>query len=162
MRLKTLVLCSISTSILTADALAQTAETAPENPGAAPAAQAADANTPPQTDADAAAENGDEYVEEIVVVGLQRSMQKAQTIKRDSDQIVDTVVAQDIGKLPDVTVSETAARIPGVQVDRARGEATGQVLVRGLPDLTTTYNGREIFTAETRSVALADFPSGGI
>ena len=27
---------------------------------------------------------------------------------------------------------------------------------------TTTYNGREIFTAETRSVALQDFPSGAI
>ncbi|WP_375766556.1 TonB-dependent receptor [Archangium gephyra] len=109
-----------------------------------------------------AAAGDEEYVEEIVVVGLQRSMQQAQSVKRNSDQIVDTVVAQDIGKLPDVTVSDTAARIPGVQVDRARGEAAGQVLVRGLPDLTTTYNGREIFTAETRSVALADFPSGGI
>ncbi|MFL5358223.1 TonB-dependent receptor [Archangium sp.] len=137
----------------------------PNNPGAAPASQAAGASTAPRTD-DAAAAAGtpgdDEYVEEIEVVGLQRSMQKAQTIKRDSDQIVDSVVAQDIGKLPDVTVSETAARIPGVQVARERGEAAGQVLVRGLPDLTTTYNGREIFTAETRSVALGDFPSGGI
>src|SRR4051794_7945417 len=105
---------------------------------------------------------GEVYEEEVVVVGLQRSMQQAQTIKKNSTQIVDTVVAEDIGKLPDVTVSETAARIPGVQVDRARGEAAGQVLVRGLPDLTTTYNGREIFTAETRNVALGDFPAGGI
>ncbi|HZH14302.1 MAG TPA: TonB-dependent receptor [Archangium sp.] len=154
MRLKTVVLGSISIAMLTPDALAQTTQTAPNNPAAAPA-QAADA---------AAAEPNpdEEYVEEIVVVGLQRSMQKAQSVKRNSDQIVDTVVAQDIGKLPDVTVSETAARIPGVQVDRARGEAAGQVLVRGLPNVTTTYNGREIFTAETRSVALADFPSGGI
>ncbi|HEX8436059.1 TonB-dependent receptor [Archangium sp.] len=155
MRLKTFILCSMSIALLTADAFAQTG---------APA-QAADAGQP-QADAGVVAETyepaPDEYVEEIVVVGLQRSMQKAQTVKRDSDQIVDTVVAQDIGKLPDVTVSETAARIPGVQVDRARGEAQGQVLVRGLPDLTTTYNGREIFTAETRSVALADFPAGGI
>ncbi|OJT22961.1 hypothetical protein BO221_18865 [Archangium sp. Cb G35] len=151
--------------MLTADALAQAAQTAPNTPGAAPAPQAAGASTPPQTDDPATAEStgtDEEYVEEIVVVGLQRSMQKAQTIKRDSDQIVDSVVAQDIGKLPDVTVSETAARIPGVQVARERGEAAGQVLVRGLPDVTTTYNGREIFTAETRSVALADFPSGGI
>jgi TonB-dependent receptor len=163
MRLKTVVLCSLSIVTLTADVLAQTAGTDPNNERAAPVAQAADAGTPLPTDAGVVAEVGEEeYVEEIVVVGLQRSMQKAQSVKRDSDQIVDTVVAQDIGKLPDVTVSDTAARIPGVQVDRARGEAAGQVLVRGLPDLTTTYNGREIFTAETRSVALADFPAGGI
>jgi TonB-dependent receptor len=162
MRFKTFVFCSISIAALTADALAQTAEPAPNNPGGA-AAQATDGGVPPQADAGVAAEGYDEeYVEEIVVVGLQRSMQKAQSVKRNADQIVDTVVAQDIGKLPDVTVSETAARIPGVQVARERGEAAGQVLVRGLPDVTTTYNGREIFTAETRSVALADFPSGGI
>jgi len=139
----------MSIALLTADAFAQTAP-----------AQAADAGQP--ADAGVAYNPDDEFVEEIAVVGLQRSMQQAQSVKRNADQIVDTVVAQDIGKLPDVTVSDTAARIPGVQVERARGEAAGQVLVRGLPELTTTYNGREIFTAETRNVALADFPSGGI
>jgi len=155
MRLKTLVLCSMSIAMLTTEALAQT-----------PPAADAGVTDAGVTDAGLTDEvyvpGPDEYVEEIAVVGLQRSMQQAQTVKRDSDQIVDTVVAQDIGKLPDVTVSDTAARIPGVQVSRERGEAAGQVLVRGLPDITTTYNGREIFTAETRSVALADFPAGGI
>ena len=58
-------------------------------------------------------------------------------------------------------MSDTAARIPGVQVERGGGEA-GRVLVRGLPDFTTTYNGREIFTAETRSVALAGLSVGAI
>jgi iron complex outermembrane receptor protein len=189
MRLKTLLLCPTSIALLMlsaspsgaraaqSDAPVQAGETAPGTPEA-PQAQAADAGVAdagvvvqaasPLTDAGVAATEetyevyDDGFSEEIVVVGLQRSMQQAQSVKRNSDQIVDTVVAQDIGKLPDVTVSETAARIPGVQVDRARGEAAGQVLVRGLPEVTTTYNGREIFTAETRSVALADFPSGGI
>lgn len=181
MRLKTFLLCSTSTALLAlstspsgaraaqTDAPVQPAETAPTTPEAAPDAGAVAQSPPPQADAGVATEvtglddsYSEEFAEEIEVVGLQRSMQKAQSIKRNSDQIVDTVVAEDIGKLPDVTVSETAARIPGVQVDRARGEAAGQVLVRGLPELTTTYNGREIFTAETRSVALADFPAGGI
>ena len=36
------------------------------------------------------------------------------------------------------------------------------MLVRGLPNFSTTYNGREIFTAETRVVALQDFPSSNI
>jgi TonB-dependent receptor len=174
MRLKTLTLCSMPIAMLAvseagaapADAVAQAEQTAPATPGATPAQPATPeqgAQTPAAANAAAeAVENPDEFVEEIVVIGLQKSMQKAQAAKRDAEQIVDTVLAQDIGKLPDVTVSETAARIPGVQVDRARGEAAGQVLVRGLPDLTTTYNGREIFTAETRSVALGDFPSNAI
>jgi iron complex outermembrane receptor protein len=108
-----------------------------------------------------AAAPGDENA--IVVTGLRRSLQSARNIKRNSDQVIDAIVAEDIGKLPDVTVSDTAARIPGVQVERTGGEAS-RVLLRGLDRTyyTTTYNGREIFTAETRSVALQDFPAGGI
>jgi len=101
--------------------------------------------------------------EEIVVTGLRRSLQSARNIKRNSQQVVDAIVAEDIGKLPDITVSDTAARIPGVQVERSGGEAN-RVLLRGLDErfYATTYNGREIFTAETRSVALQDFPAGAI
>ncbi|HBK46604.1 MAG TPA: TonB-dependent receptor, partial [Xanthomonadaceae bacterium] len=75
--------------------------------------------------------------------------------------IVDSIVAEDLGKLPDITASASLARVTGVQVTRAAGEAA-DVQVRGLPNLTTTYNGREIFTAENRSVALQDFPAGGV
>ena len=53
----------------------------------------------------------------IVVTGLRRSLQSARNIKRNSTQMVDAIVAEDIGKLPDITVSDTAARIPGIQVD---------------------------------------------
>lgn len=97
----------------------------------------------------------------IVVTGIRKSLQSAQSLKKNSNRIVDAIVAEDIGKLPDIAVSDTAARIPGVQVERGGGEA-GRVLVRGLPDFTTTFNGREIFTAETRQVALQDFPAGAI
>ena len=98
----------------------------------------------------------------IVVTGLRRSLQSARNIKRNSDQIVDAIVAEDIGKLPDIAVSDTAARIPGVQVDARARRSRAACLLRGLDRTyyTTTYNGREIFTAETRSVALAGFPVG--
>ncbi len=99
--------------------------------------------------------------ESIIVTGLRRSLQSSQNIRRNSDQIVDAIVAEDIGKLPDLNTAQTAARIPGVQVYRQGGEAQN-VLVRGLPNFTTTYNGREIFTAETRVVALQDFPSANV
>ena len=156
MRMKTLVLCSSSLAMmpLAYPALAQTAgQTGPVQTEDVP------------NDPDAAAPQQDDAVEgegdEIVVTGLRRSIQSAQNLKRNSDQIVDAIVAEDIGKLPDVTVSDTAARIPGVQVERSGGEAN-RVLIRGLPDVITTYNGREIFTAEARFVALQDFPAGGI
>ena len=140
-----------------ASAQAQNSQTS--TAGATPAA-AQDASTTDsvaRSDADALAGSSDD----VVVTGLRRSLQSAQNIKRNSVQQIDSIVASDIGKLPDVAVSDTAARIPGVQVDRGGGEAS-RVLVRGLPDFTTTYNGREIFTAEARSVALQDFPAGAI
>lgn len=98
---------------------------------------------------------------EIVVTAIQRSIETSQSIKRNSDQIVESIVAEDIGNLPDVTATESLARITGVQVDYANGTAAG-TRVRGLPDITTTYNGRELFTGQGRAVALQDFPSSSI
>ena len=139
MRFKTIARCTASLAVLTLSSNAAWAqEQAPAQDGAAAADD-----------------------EAIIVTGLRKSLESAQRIKRNSDQIIDAIVAEDIGKLPDIAISDTAARIPGVQVERGGGEA-GRVLVRGLPDFATTYNGREIFTAETRLVALQDFPSGGI
>ncbi|WP_205651111.1 TonB-dependent receptor [Tsuneonella mangrovi] len=97
----------------------------------------------------------------IVVSGIRASLTSSQSIKKNADQIVDAIVAEDIGKLPDNTAAETIARIAGVQVVRYNDEAS-QVLIRGLPDVATTYNGREIFTAELRRVQLQDFPSQAI
>lgn len=97
-------------------------------------------------------------VEIIEVKGLRSSLMKAQDIKMNSDSFVDAIVAEDIGKLPDVTAAESLARITGVQVDRFNDEASA-VLIRGLPDVTTTYNGREFFTAENRRASLQDFPA---
>lgn len=150
----------LSTTMLTAMFAAASPAAAQDQPPAQPnpAATAQQGPAQPVQNADAPADEN-----AIVVTGLRRSLQSARNIKRNSDQIVDAVVAEDIGKLPDITVSDTAARIPGVQVERGGGEAN-RVLLRGLDNTyyTTTYNGREIFTAETRSVALQDFPAGAI
>src|SRR5262245_5640782 len=71
-----------------------------------------------------------EKVEEIVVTGIRESLSQALDIKRDSIQLVDAIVAEDIGKFPDNNVVEALQRVPGVQVtDRARGEV-GRVAIR--------------------------------
>jgi TonB-dependent receptor len=167
MRLKTLTLSSVSTIVLAlaaSPAAAQTQPATPVDPNVQAQQSPADAGSPQTDDAVQTASGADQGEgETIVVTGLRRSLQSAQSIKRNSAQIVDAIVAEDIGKLPDITVSDTAARIPGIQVERTGGEAS-RVLLRGLDRsyYTTTYNGREIFTAETRSVALQDFPAGAI
>ena len=122
-----------------------------------------EAGSPQTDDAVQTASGLDQGSDTIVVTGIRRSLATAQNIKRNSEQIVDAIVAEDIGKLPDIAVSDTVARMPGFQIERQRGEGS-RVLLRGLDEnyYTTTYNGREIFTAERRQVALQDFPAGGI
>ncbi|WP_267396163.1 MULTISPECIES: TonB-dependent receptor [unclassified Sphingomonas] len=119
--------------------------------------QSADPATPQPSTQESPTESGGD----IIVTGLRRSLESAQTIKRTSDGIVDAIVAEDIGKLPDTFASSALQRVAGVAVTRGGGESAG-VTVRGLPDLTTTYNGRQIFTAEGRYVQIQDFPAGTV
>lgn len=98
-------------------------------------------------------------IEEIVVSGVRFSMSQSMDIKRSKMQIVDSIVAEDIGKFPDSNVVEALQRVSGIQVtDRGAGEVS-TVSIRGLNDVTTTINGRNIFTASGRAVALADIPA---
>jgi TonB-dependent receptor len=96
---------------------------------------------------------------DIIVTGMRASLSSAQNIKRNAQQLVDSVVAEDIGKLPDNNVVEALQRVPGIQVSpRARGESA-TVLIRGLPDVVTLINGRNIFSTTGRSLSLADVPA---
>lgn len=116
------------------------------------------ATGPSATPAQAAA--NDEPAE-IVVTGQRAALASAQAVKRDAPQIVDSIVAQDIGKFPDNAVSESLQRITGVQVFRDAGE-TNRVVIRGLPNVVTTLNGREIFTGSGRGFAFQDLPAEAV
>jgi iron complex outermembrane recepter protein len=98
-------------------------------------------------------------VETVVVTGVRASLIKSLAIKRTNDQVVESVVAEDIGKLPDNNVVEALQRVTGVQVTNRAGGEVGTLSIRGLPDVETTWNGRNIFTASGTQVALQDIPS---
>lgn len=97
----------------------------------------------------------------VTVSGFSQSIQSAIATKRSSNEIVESISAEDIGKLPDVSIAESIARLPGVSAQRVGGRA--QVIsVRGLsPDFATTLlNGREIVsTGDNRSVEFDQYPS---
>jgi TonB-dependent receptor len=96
--------------------------------------------------------------EEIVITGVRAAAAAAQEIKQNSDFVVDAVVAEDVGKLPDNSVAEALARVTGIQIRRDAGEANS-VLVRGLPNVVTLLNGRQVFTTTGRFIALGDVPA---
>jgi TonB-dependent receptor len=98
-------------------------------------------------------------LEPVLVQGTRSSLESAIERKRESDDILDSVVAAEIYKLPDLSVADAVQRITGVQIARDRGEAS-VASVRGLVQVETTLNGREVFTAGFgRALDYADLPS---
>ena len=107
----------------------------------------------------APADNAADAPKDIIVTGVRASLQSAQNVKRNASAIVDSIVAEDIGKLPDNNATEALQRITGVQVSRDVGEG-GAIAIRGLPQVETTLNGRETFTAGGgRTFNLEDLPA---
>lgn len=120
---------------------AQTAPEAATSPAAAP-----------QTDSGAQASDDND----ILIVGVRRALGDAAETKRNAATIVDSISATDIGAFPDTSVSGALSRVPGITVSRLQstddsthpsGEAAG-VLVRGLTQVRTEFNGRDSFSAD--------------
>ncbi|HWF97621.1 MAG TPA: TonB-dependent receptor [Steroidobacteraceae bacterium] len=99
-----------------------------------------------------------QQLQEVVVTGVRRSIGSALELKKVAQQVEDSIVAEDIGKLPDNNVIEALQHVTGVQISRNAAEAN-QLLIRGLPDIETLLNGREIFTSTGRFVSLQDIPA---
>jgi iron complex outermembrane receptor protein len=118
-----------------------------------------------QQGADATAKKADEPAV-VVVSGQRAALQSAQKIKQNADEVVDSIVADDIGKLPDRSVTEVLQRIVGVTIDRSmKGdpqhyavEGSG-VAIRGLSYVRSELNGRDSFSANGgRSLSFEDVP----
>ncbi|WP_426171527.1 TonB-dependent receptor [Pseudoduganella sp. R-34] len=110
----------------------------------------------------------------VVVTGQRRQVETAQRIKQESELIVDSVVADEAGKLPDKSITEVLQRVVGVTMDRNRTrtganlaanglgfdvEGSG-IQVRGLSWGSSTLNGRETFSAgwPGRELSWGDVP----
>ena len=89
-----------------------------------------------------------EPLEEVVVTGFRASLANALENKRESNQIIESVSAEDIGKFPDQNVAESLQRLSGVQIDRDNGQGT-KVRIRGLDQNVVLLNDdTEVLTSE--------------
>jgi TonB-dependent receptor len=102
-------------------------------------------------------------IEEVIVVGIRSSLNSAADIKKNASTIVDSIVAEDIGKFPDENVAESLQRVPGVSIDRGTvGGEGSSISLRGLgPDFSRVFiNGRTVTaTSASRQVNFSDLPS---
>jgi iron complex outermembrane receptor protein len=112
--------------------------------------------------APAAAASGAADAQQVVVTGIRRGIEAAISVKKNSDQIVEAISAEDIGKLPDTTIAESLARLPGLTAQRDKNGNATNVSIRGLgPDFNGyLLNGREqTSTGDGRAVDLSVYPA---
>lgn len=99
--------------------------------------------------------------QDIVVTGFRAALESAVAEKKNRDQVVESISAEDIGKLPDASIAESIARLPGLTSQRLSGRSN-QISIRGFaPDFSTTLlNGREqTSTGDNRAVDYDQYPS---
>jgi iron complex outermembrane receptor protein len=100
-------------------------------------------------------------VEVIKVTGFRRSVVESINAKRFSSNVVETISAEDIGKLPDASIAESLARLPGIASQRLDGRAS-KISIRGFGENEsgTTLNGREqVSIGDNRGVEFDLYPS---
>ncbi|MHB8812119.1 MAG: TonB-dependent receptor [Steroidobacteraceae bacterium] len=94
---------------------------------------------------------------EVVVTARKRAIMNADTRKKNSETIVDSVVADQAGLLPDNSVTEVLQRVSGVTMvrfaalndpDHLTDEGSG-IQIRGLSDVAARLNGRDVFSASS-------------
>ncbi len=113
----------------------------------------------PATSPSSPAAGTSDQLTEIVVTGFRASLQSALDTKRNSNLPVESVSAEDIGKMPDQNIAESLQRLPGIQIDRGpTGEGTA-VLIDGLRQNLTTLNGDVFLTG--REFYVSGEGSGG-
>jgi TonB-dependent receptor len=106
---------------------------------------------------DADDDDDDEVIEEIVTTGIRQNLMNAQSIKRNAETVMDSITAADLGSFPDKSVAEALQRVAGITVNRFAAssdtahfsaEPSG-VIVRGLNQVRTEFNGRDSFSANS-------------
>jgi iron complex outermembrane recepter protein len=100
-------------------------------------------------------------VEVIEVRGFRGSIIESINTKRFSSEVVESISAEDIGKLPDSSIAESIARLPGLTAQRLDGRAS-KVSIRGFGENEsgTTFNGREqVSIGDNRGVEFDLYPS---
>ena len=87
--------------------------------------------------------------QEVVVVGVRKSLQKSLKVKRDATAHIDVITAEDVSKFPDVNVAESLSRLPGVTVDRTGGGEGNRVAINGIDSrlVLVELNGNPLATA---------------
>lgn len=127
----------------------------------AQAQTAAQADQDAQAAADKKKQDEAKNLDKVTVVGIRGAIERSIEMKQASNEIIEAVTAEDIGKLPDVSIADSLARLTGVTAQRFGGRAQ-EINIRGFSgDFSTTLlNGREqVSLGNNRGVEFDQYPS---
>ena len=62
-----------------------------------------------------------QQLETVTVTGIRKGIEDAISVKRNATSVVESISAEDIGKLPDVSIAESISRLPGLAAQRVNG-----------------------------------------
>lgn len=107
----------------------------------------------------------DAEVSELVVTAtpIRESIEASLEIQKASDNIVNVIAADTIGRFPDATAAGALARLPGVGVQRDQGQER-YIQIRGAPTRWTTMalDGVNLIGAEDRIFRFDSVPAAQI
>ncbi|MEW6705033.1 MAG: TonB-dependent receptor [Pseudomonadota bacterium] len=114
-----------------------------------------------QAQGETQAAGGEAAPQTVVVTGIRRGIESAIATKKNADAVVESISAEDIGKLPDTSIAESISRLPGVASQRVAGRSQS-INIRGMSGdfVGTLLNGREqVSTGDNRAVEFDQYPS---
>ncbi|BFM20289.1 hypothetical protein R50076_13380 [Gilvimarinus japonicus] len=100
-------------------------------------------------------------LEEIVVTGIRGALKQSIDDKRDAQNIVDTINAEDMGKNTDQNIADALGRVTGVSIVNRNGEGS-QVTVRGASanQNNISLNGQQLTSTDfSQAVDLSSYSS---
>jgi len=113
----------------------------------------------------ARADDDASMVSELVVTAspIRDSIEKSLEIQQYSDNVVNVIAADTIGRFPDATAAGALARLPGVGVQRDQGQER-YIQIRGAPTRWTTValDGINVLGAEDRIFRFDSVPAAQI
>lgn len=102
----------------------------------------------------------DEVEGKVVVRGIRSALQRSAEMKRNADNIQDSISAEEVAEFPDETAVEALARITGVQITRDDGEGSS-FRIRGIDFNRVEINGESSVGGNgSRDGDLGTIPAG--
>ena len=99
--------------------------------------------------------------ESIIITGIRKGLTESIDKKKNNLSIIESITAEDIGKLPATSVADSMAQLPGLALQRVDGRAQLATLRGFGPDYIATFlNERPIASARfSRAVSFDQFPA---